>query len=199
MSSVDWNAIRDEYEDGLSLRQLAAKYGVSKSVIGQRKYEEKWKEKEKTPRTPPPTQEVQHPDMNAAVRASLGFRLRFKEGKTWEEVATGAGYKSRGTAYDAVMREARRHIAENVEETRQVEQYRIEQLQQRAFDEGIDQNNTYWTFAVDRYVALSKRKSELLNLDIKPEEVLASQPYTKRIILTHESQPGGEQNASSNG
>jgi hypothetical protein len=41
----DWEAIQREYEGGgVSLRLLAAKYGVSKSVIGDRKFREQWKE-----------------------------------------------------------------------------------------------------------------------------------------------------------
>ena len=33
MSNIDWSAIRADYEGGMSLRPLAAKYGVSKSTI----------------------------------------------------------------------------------------------------------------------------------------------------------------------
>lgn len=166
---ADWKLIRDEYENGASLRALASKYGISKSVIGKRKYEEKWTEVKRI-RTPLQTQEVVRPDMNAAVRAALGFKLRFAEGKTWEEVASGAGYHSRGAAHDGVLREARRHIAHDIDETRDMERYRIEQLQQRCYEAGIDKAEAYWTFAIDRYVALSKRKSELLGLDVKPDE-----------------------------
>lgn len=45
MSEIDWTAIRNEYEAGASLRALAAKHGVSKSLIGKRKFQEKWTEK----------------------------------------------------------------------------------------------------------------------------------------------------------
>lgn len=170
MSEIDWRAIRSDYEDGLSLRKLAAKYGVSKSVIGKRKYDEKWSEPQKDRRTSPQTQEVVRPDVNAAVRASVGFRLRYHDGKTWEEVAKAAGYASRGAAHDAVVREARRHITHNIEETRDEERYRLEHLQQLCFDAATDKGNAYWTFAIDRYVLLSKRKSELLGLDVKSED-----------------------------
>jgi len=53
MSDVDWKAIRTEYEQGASLRSLAAKHGVSKSVIGERKFKERWVEhRTDTVRTP---------------------------------------------------------------------------------------------------------------------------------------------------
>lgn len=199
MAEIDWDAIRADYEKGLSLRQLAGKYGASKSVIGKRKYAEKWKEPLRTTkkdvRTPIQTQGVEHPDRNAAVRAALGFRLRFQEHQTWDEVAKGAGYASRGAAHSAVMREAQRHITRDIDETRDLERYRLEQLQKRCYEEATDKANAYWGFAVDRYVTLSKRKSELLNLDKRPEEDLMNQPYEKRIILVDEV---GGVNASSN-
>src|SRR6266700_2166787 len=60
---ADWQAIRAEYEQGASLRQLAEKYagpGISKSSIGRKAFFEQWKVPPKhgtwdsgTP-TPPP-------------------------------------------------------------------------------------------------------------------------------------------------
>ena len=41
---TDWQAIRADYESGQSLRSLAAKYDVSKSTIGERKFKEQWTE-----------------------------------------------------------------------------------------------------------------------------------------------------------
>lgn len=41
----EWESIQREYEGGgISLRQLAVKYGVSKSAIGDRKFREQWRE-----------------------------------------------------------------------------------------------------------------------------------------------------------
>lgn len=197
MSVIDWLAIRADYESGMSLRKLAAKYDISKTYLIEKRDKEKWNRPGQPTITDRPvqTQEVVHPDMNAAVRASIGFRLRFQEHKTWEEVAAGAGYASRGAAHSAVMREAQRHITRDIDETRDLERYRLEQLQKRCYEEATDKANAYWGFAVDRYVTLSKRKSELLNLDKRPEEDLMNQPYEKRIILVDEV---GGVNASSN-
>lgn len=118
------------------------------------------------------TQEVIQPDMNAAVRAALGFKLRFDEGKTWEEVAEACSYANRGAARNAVKREAQRHISQNINETREREQYRLERLQQLCYDAATSKENEYWQFAIDRFVNLSKRKSELLGLDTKPDDAL---------------------------
>lgn len=128
------------------------------------------------------TQEVIHPDMNAAVRAALGFKLRFEEGKTWEEVATGCSYASRGAARNAVLREAQRHINKSIQEVRDLEQYRIERLQQRCYEAGMDKAEAYWTFAIDRFVNLSKRKSELLGLDTKPDDALMANIVVVREV-----------------
>jgi hypothetical protein len=167
----DWFTIRADYEQGLSLRALAAKYGVSKSVIGDRKYREHWTQERTDDRTAQNTQEVKHPDVNAAVRAATGFKLRYEEQLTWEEVAIKAGYASRGAAKNAVDREALRHVSRDIQEARDIENYRLTQLQTRCYKAGMDKANDAWTWAIDRYVALSKRRSELMGLDVKPDAI----------------------------
>ncbi len=42
MSDTNWSQIRADYESGMSLRKLEAIYGISKSVIGERKFTEQW-------------------------------------------------------------------------------------------------------------------------------------------------------------
>lgn len=194
----DWYAIRSDYEQGLSLRALASKYGLSKSVIGDRKYKEQWQQDSRAnKRTQTNTQEVIQPDMNAAVRAALGFKLRYHEHKTWDEVAQAAGYASRGAARNAVRREAARHISHDIEEIREEELYRLEQLQKRCYQEATDKGNDSWTWSVDRWVNLSKRKSELMNLDKRPEEELTQQNYIKKIVLIP-SPTGNQDNGTTN-
>ncbi len=39
---IDWQQLRSEYEQGASLRTLAAKHGISKSLIGKKKFHEQW-------------------------------------------------------------------------------------------------------------------------------------------------------------
>ena len=49
---TDWSAIRQEYEQGASLRTLAAKHGVGKSTIAERKFKEQWDRPDTGRRTP---------------------------------------------------------------------------------------------------------------------------------------------------
>jgi hypothetical protein len=184
---VDWDAIRADYENGgRTLRQLAASYGVSKSAIIERRNKEQWEQPSQFKPTTN-THGVIHPDMNATARAYAALKLRFEKNMTWDEVAVNAGYASRGAARNAVKREMDRHITHDIKELRDEELYRIEQLQGRCYEEAMDKNNDGWTWAIDRFAVLSKRKSELMNLDKKPDEEALEQNYTKRIILTHQT------------
>lgn len=184
---IDWAAIRAEYEDGgNTLRQLADAYGVSKTAIIERRNRERWEQ----PRTVKPTIDthgVIHPDMNATARAYAALKLRFEKHMTWDEVALNAGYASRGAARNAVKREMDRHITHDIKELRDEELYRLEQLQGRCYKAAMDEGNDAWTWAIDRFAVLSKRKSELMNLDKRPDEEALEQNYTKRIILTHQT------------
>jgi len=49
---IDWSVIRQEYEQGSSLRVLAAKHGVGKSTIAERKFKEQWDKPDIGHRTP---------------------------------------------------------------------------------------------------------------------------------------------------
>lgn len=183
MNNVDWQAVRADYESGFSLRALAAKYGISKSVIGERKHNERWSETRRTKnRTDSNTQGVIHSDMNASVRAALGFKLRYEEQLTWEEVAAKTGYASRGSAKNAIEREASRHVCRDIQEARDIENYRLSQLLARCYKAGMDETNEAWTWAVDRYVTLSKRKSELLGLDISVDQAQMSNMVVVREV-----------------
>ncbi len=42
---INWSVIRQEYEQGASLRSLAAKHDVGKSTIAERKLKEQWTER----------------------------------------------------------------------------------------------------------------------------------------------------------
>lgn len=180
--SVDWQSVRADYESGqFSQSDLERKYSVSRRAIMKHASQETWtKAQEPSPMSQKSnTQEVIHPDMNAAVRAALGFKLRYEEYKTWEEVAAGAGYASRGAARNAVKREAERHVSHDISEIRHEELYRLNQLQKKCYTAATDKENDGWTWAVDRYVALSKRKSELMGLDIQ----VKSDSPTNQIII----------------
>ncbi len=55
MSTADWPAIRSEYEQGASLRSLAAKHSVSKTYIIEKRNKEQWNRPTDRPLTNRPT------------------------------------------------------------------------------------------------------------------------------------------------
>ncbi|SRR6266568_2640389 len=64
MSDVNWSQVRSDYEaGGISLRQLAAKYGVSKTYLIERRDKEKWNRPDRPPIDRPPT--TQQAETNA--------------------------------------------------------------------------------------------------------------------------------------
>src|SRR5581483_8030626 len=131
--SINWSAISGDYEDGLSLRALAAKYGVSKSAIGQRKYNEQWDVHRVDKRTFTEDSKTKTRNVNAAVQVQMALKIRLEERVTWDEVAARAGYGSRGAAHNAVMRELQRCITHDVKALRDEELYMIQQLQARCY------------------------------------------------------------------
>jgi hypothetical protein len=80
MSNVDWTVIRADYESGLSLRSLAVKYNVSKSVIGERKFKEQWDQPKRTLNRTPGKQ----PE-NVRVRVEPAKKSTPKKGLTTKE------------------------------------------------------------------------------------------------------------------
>src|SRR5260221_8666268 len=115
--SVDWAAIRADYENGLSLRQLAARYSVSKSVIGERKFKEQWEQSRTDNRTDSNTQGVINRDVNAAVRIVDALKYR-QQGWTYEFIAHQCGYASPGAARNAIQNELDRVIVQEIDEWR---------------------------------------------------------------------------------
>ncbi len=104
-------------------------------------------------------------DVNAAVRAQAAIKLYMEGVQSWDDIAAQAGYASRGAAHNAVQRELDRCVTRNVQELRDKQYYMLATLQARCYKAGIDEKNTNWTWAVDRFVTLSKRISELMGLD----------------------------------
>jgi hypothetical protein len=167
---IDWTSIRADYEAArMSLRQLAATYAVSKSAIIEKRNKEQWAKPD--PNRPPDNTKGNTRDVNAAMRVHDAIRLYLEERPTWEDIAARTGYGSRGAAHNAVMRELDRCITHDVRDLRNEELYMIQQLQARCYKAATDENNDSWTWAIDRFTALSKRKSELMNLDLRPDDL----------------------------
>jgi len=131
-------------------------------------------------------------DVNAAQRVQLALSLRAQR-LGWDEIATRAGYASRGAAHNAVMRELERTVVDKVDELRREELSVLDQLQSEIWPLAMDKENKGRLFAVDRLLTISEHRRKLLNIDARPDEQNTQQNYTKKVILTHQTPTEGVQ------
>lgn len=130
-------------------------------------------------------------DINAAEKAKLALSLR-KQGYSLEEIARQCGFADRSGAFRSIKRELDRIPAPEAADLRKLETERLDEALKMVYPKV--QKGDLW--AVDRLVAISKRRSEVTGMDARAEDLLAQQNYTKRIILTHST---GEQASDTNG
>jgi AraC-like DNA-binding protein len=195
---ADWDAIRKDYEGGMSFRALSGKYGVSKSVIGERKNKGQWVQSKRTDtRTVQDTQRVTNRDVNAGLRAAEALELRAKK-LTYQEIAEMCGYSDASAARKAVLRELDRIVLEKASELRREESYILDKLHARLYEAAMDKNNEGWQWAADRVLTLSKARRELMGIAVRPEEELTQQKYIKKIVLTHNTPAGGSADVPNN-
>jgi transcriptional regulator with XRE-family HTH domain len=75
---VDWNKIRAEYITGVSQRQLAEKYGVSRTMIERRSRNEKWSSERVAARAKVQEKVIQKTAQKAADNASIAADIKRK-------------------------------------------------------------------------------------------------------------------------
>lgn len=171
MSEVNWTQLRQEYESGVSLRQLASRYNVSKTYIIERRNKEEW-DRPQRPTTDRPlvlSQRVTNPstrDVNAASRVSKALELRAQK-LTYEEIAHRCGYNSASACRQAVQRELERVISQNVDELRREEEHILNCLHAEFWEMAMDKKNKGRLFAGDRILAIRERLARLRGLDAK--------------------------------
>jgi hypothetical protein len=97
--SVDWTAVRAEYEQGTSLRQLATKHDVSKTYIIEKRNKENWNRPDRPNRptglTDRPSTPIAHfpiPD-DAATIARIGLHQLAQHLQT-DEILPISSHKS---------------------------------------------------------------------------------------------------------
>lgn len=129
-------------------------------------------------------------DVNAGQRAALAVKLRASK-MTYDQIARQCGYADKQTAHKAVQRELQRVVVANVEELRQEEVNTLDLMQSECMRLFLDRENKARLYAADRLLAIMERRAKLMGLDIKPEEQLTNQNYTKRIILDRGEQVAG--------
>jgi hypothetical protein len=122
-------------------------------------------------------------DVNAVQRVALALELRAKKIRL-VDIAAQCGYASAGACYNAIQRELQRVVVENVEELRREEADGLDKLEAECWarleEEGFEKAKL---FAVDRILMIKERRAKLMGLDKRPDEQLANQNYTKKIII----------------
>lgn len=131
--------------------------------------------------------------VNAAEKARLAINLR-KQGYTLDEIAIQCGYQDKSGAHRAIKRELDNVVSDEVEDLRKIETMRLDALLKVCMEKALE--GDMW--AVDRALAISKRRSEVTGIDKRPDEMNVNQNYTKRIILTHQVSTGGEIDGNAN-
>lgn len=132
-------------------------------------------------------------DINAAERAKQALSLR-KQGYTLDEIALQCSYADKSGAHRAIKRGLSLVPVDDAVELRKLENMRLDDALKVCYPKM--QSGDMW--AVDRVVNISRRRSEITGMDVKPDELLANQNYVKKIILTHEEPSTGGQDASTN-
>lgn len=136
------------------------------------------------------TQRVPNRDINAAQRAVHALALRAQK-LTYEEIALRVGYGSASACRKAVMREMDRCVVKQVETLRSEELFILDSLHsavwKSAFPEAAEHTDIdsedeeeptsrkrkpkLNLFAIDRLLAISEARRQLMGLDVKPDAV----------------------------
>ena len=135
-------------------------------------------------------QRVPNRDINAAQRAVHALALRAQK-LTYEEIALRVGYGSASACRKAVMREMDRCVVKHEETLRSEELFILDSLHsavwKSAFPEADDANQEtdgdsdekpvrkknpkLNLFAIDRLLAISEARRQLMGLDVKPDAI----------------------------
>jgi AraC-like DNA-binding protein len=132
-------------------------------------------------------QGVARRDVMAAERATMAISL-LKQRLSYDEIALKCGYSSRSAAWTAIQRELKRRIVPNIDEYRKQELDILDEIHQKVWQVAFETENdekekktNLW--AVDRLLELSKDRRKLLNLDVKPEDINASQVVIREVPI----------------
>lgn len=129
----------------------------------------------------PAQQGVDTIGFDIAPKQATALRLR-RLGYTYDQIAQKIGYKTASAARKLIKRAEREIVRDEARELVGWQLDRIDMALTRVM-ERIEQNGEYALFAVDRLAPLLKRQAELMGLDAEKDNLLASLPYTKRVVL----------------
>lgn len=121
-------------------------------------------------------------DAAAAMRAKVAMDL-IVAGHTYEEAALQAGYSGRAACFTAVQRELRREVLPSAARMRKLELRRLDLMLKAMLPKAIAGEE----WPVVRVLEIMARRAKYMGLDITRDEVMATMPYEKKIVL--EDQP----------
>jgi hypothetical protein len=120
-------------------------------------------------------------DVNAAMKAQLAMRYRAQR-LSWDEVATKAGFSSRGAAHNAVQRELSRCVTADVKLLQQEESVSLDLLESECWELFLNKNNTFRLYAADRILAAKERRAKLMGLDTPVDTALTGNVVVVREV-----------------
>lgn len=109
-------------------------------------------------------------DINSKERAKQALQLR-KMGFTLDEIALQCGYQDKSGAFRAIKREIQAIPTEDAAELRTMELMRLDHLYTVCYKRMTAKENKDPLWAVDRLLAISKARVELLGIAVKPDEL----------------------------
>jgi hypothetical protein len=108
--------------------------------------------------------------LSAAQKRVRALELR-RAGKTFEQIASEVGYRSKSSAHDAVMKGLHETLAEPADELRSLEAERLNELLAGLWEKA--KSGDLW--AVDRALSIMERRAKLFGLDRPPEDDLSDE------------------------
>lgn len=120
-------------------------------------------------------------DINAKERSKQALQLR-KMGFTLDEIALQCGYQDKSGAFRAIKREIQAIPTEDAAELRTMELMRLDHLYTVCYKRMTAKENKDPLWAVDRLLAISKARVELLGIAVKPDELPANMVVVREVV-----------------
>lgn len=118
-----------------------------------------------TPRSGKRKRSVTTPEVIArAERDQRAVDMR-RAGVSWDAIARALGYASSGHAHDSFMTYMREYPRESIDDARQVELDRLDQLQAAIWQQCLASGSTNQHWAIDRMLKISDQRARLLGLN----------------------------------
>lgn len=128
---------------------------------------------------PPPSCDTNDP--NTPIRQKFAIQFRLK-GMPYAEIAEKCGYASAGAAYTAIHQRLQEELQSSVEELRNEEMQKLNNLEQTLWPLVLDETNKSRLFAVDRLMAVLERRSKLAGIDVPVDQAMFANNIIVRAV-----------------